>query len=331
MDAHHHFLDTANNDFQGFLGSLVPNESYLPSDYAKDVVAPLKDAGIAIVGSVHVECMPDDGPAEATWVQSMAADSTIQTIVASTDLTKESVNDDLNKLKETSPQVHGIRWILDCVGPFRKGQDATHVATLRHNGIDYLRGRDGEAMPDFERGFAALAQHGLSFDLQCAPVQLPAAARLCGRHPAVKVCINHLGKPRMLLGPDGPSNNDMVDMDNDELTVWRAGMKAMAEQPQVYVKLSMLGYAIPGWIRTPERVALMKGLCREVVELFGTGRCMIALNWWKDGACSDADGLSDVGPGPVEFVQYMSDFFDDYSEKDRNRLFVGTAREFYKF
>ena len=28
LDAHHHFLDTANNtDFQSFLGSIVPNET----------------------------------------------------------------------------------------------------------------------------------------------------------------------------------------------------------------------------------------------------------------------------------------------------------------
>ena len=46
---------------------------------------------------------------------------------------------------------------------------------------------------------------------------------------------------------------------------------------------------------------------------------------------SDSDGMSEIGPDPTEFVRYMSSFFEDYSEEDRHRLFVGAAREFYKF
>ena len=52
-------------------------------------------------------------------------------------------------------------------------EKGTHVACSRH-GIDYLR--DTTASKDFERGFSMLAAHGLSFDLQCHPSQLPAAA-----------------------------------------------------------------------------------------------------------------------------------------------------------
>lgn len=41
----------------------------------------------------------------------------------------------------------------------------------------------------FESGFGLLADLGLSFDLQCAPAQLLAAAALFGRHPKVPVAI----------------------------------------------------------------------------------------------------------------------------------------------
>jgi hypothetical protein len=58
---------------------------------------------------------------------------------------------------------------------------------------------------------------------------------------------------------------------------------------------------------------------------------MIALNWYKNGATSDANGLSDVGPDPVEFLQHISSFLQDYSDVDRRRMFAGTAREFYRF
>ena len=336
LDAHHHFIDTRNNKFQSFLRSLVgPNAQYLAKDYQRDVIQPLSRAGVTVLGSVHVECMPDNGYEEAKWVDDMiksgTADVLVSAIVASCDLASPTVEAELKKLKEVSPRVKGIRWILDCVGPY-KPNTATHVGTSRHDGIDYLRGSQGgysgETVREFEEGFALLSKYGFSFDLQCAPAQLVQAAALCARHPSVPVVIDHLGKPRMLLGKDDESNTN-TRPEEEELAQWRKGMKRMAELPHVYAKISMLGYAVPGWIRTPERTGLLKQLVQETVELFGPNRCMVALNWWKDGATSDADGMSDVGPDPVQFLRHMSSFFDGYSEADRQRLFVETAREFY--
>ena len=328
-DAHHHFLDTTRNDFQTFLGKLVPNESYLPEQYDRDVVASLSAAGVTLVGSVHVEYMPDDGAKESAWIESLS--SSVKAIVGSCDLSSLTVDDDLMRLRESSSRVRGVRWILDCVGPFEPGT-ATHAGTIRHDGVDYLRGNnggyDGEVVPSFERGFCLLEKHQLSFDLQCAPAQLLQASKLFAKYPNIPVCINHLGKPRKLLGSDDSTS---TELDEKELEIWRNGMNAMAELPHIYVKISMLGYAIPGWCRTPQRVDMMKQLVREVVDLFGAKRCMVGLNWWKDGACSDADGLSEVGPSPVAFMQHMSGFFEEYSQEDRQRLFVGTAREFYRF
>ena len=64
--------------------------------------------------------------------------------------------------------------------------------------------------------------------------------------------------------------------------------------------------------------------------LFGANRCMVGLNWWRDAAMSDSDGRSTVGPTPLEFIACLSTFFEDYSDDDQHRLFVGTAREFYR-
>ena len=321
IDSHHHFLDTRNNSFQSFLGRLVPNECYLPSNYQRDVIDVLATHGVTVLSTVHVECMPDDGALEVAWVDSLPG-SLVRAIVGSCHLAADSVDEDLQALVKASPtKVRGVRWILDCVGPF-KPHTATHVATTRHDGIDYI----GDAT--FERGFALLETYGLSFDLQCAPLQLPAAARLFSKYPGIPICIDHLGKPRMVTGPDDPTIST-VRLNEAELVVWRAGMLAMAALPQVHVKLSMIGYAVPGWIRHSERTEVAKQLCREVVTLFGPQRCMVALNWWKNGACSDADGNSDVGPNPVELLQYMSNWFGDYSQEDRDYLFFKTARGFY--
>jgi predicted TIM-barrel fold metal-dependent hydrolase len=346
VDAHQHFLDPGRNlSFQSFLGSLVgTTTSYLPSDYTRDVVLPLRAAGVTLSGSVHVECLPDDGVAEAAWVQGLYT-SPVRATVASCDLAQplDIVEAQLAALVSTStkgPAVRGVRWILDADGPFG-ALNATHVGVTRHDpsSLDYLRGHDNDTTtgihPGFAAGYARLAAHELSFDLQCAPAQLVAAAALAAQHPGIPVAINHLGKPwNIVLSTNDDDDDDAtataVTLHQTALTEWRTGMHAMAQLPHVYVKLSMLGYAVPGWSRCTARTALVRDLVREVVTLFGAHRCMVALNWWKDAATSDADGRSPVGPSPVEFLQHLSNWFADMTQEDRDRLFEGTARRFYR-
>lgn len=335
LDCHHHFLDTSSNGFQQFLGSLIGMDAtYLPDDYQRDVVQVLAAVGVQVVGSVHVECMPSDGVAEAAWVNQLVAAASasspsktcaVQAIVASCDLAASDAAVQLQHLATLSPRrVKGIRWILDYDGPYKNGKNATHVATTRHlqGGGDYLR---GTAFPAFEQGFALLEQYEFSFDLQCAPAQLPAAAALCARYPNIPVVLDHLGKPRTVLF------NDADEVDMTEIKRWKHGMQAMAALPHVYCKISMLGYAVPGWCRSSKKTAVLCDLVRYTVDLFGARRCMVGLNWWKDGATSDADGLSSVGPTPVEFLQHcVQDFFVEYSDEDLRHLFCETAQRFYR-
>merc|ERR1712194_577900 len=176
--------------------------------------------------------------------------------------------------------------------------------------------------------------YDLSFDLQCAPLQLATSgAALMAKYPKLKVCIDHLGKPRTILGddllPDG-SINPNATPDEQELATWRTGMTALAALPHVHVKISMLGYVCPGWIRTFERQKIMKTLIRETVALFGARRCMVAWNWHVNAAVSDADNLSDVGPDAVQLLERFNWFFESYSIEDKDRLFAGTAKEFYR-
>mmetsp|Transcript_24953 Transcript_24953/g.52465 ORF Transcript_24953/g.52465 Transcript_24953/m.52465 type:complete len:352 (+) Transcript_24953:190-1245(+) len=333
IDPHHHFLDSANNPFQSFFRSQAGDVTYLPEHYVADVIRPLADLGIHFRGSVHVEAMPDDGADELDWVEGMIETgrcSYVKGFVASCDLTLETAEEEMERLRRASPaRLRGVRWILNCVGKYRGGTTATHVGTLRHDGVDYLR------EPDFERGLASLEKQNLSFDLQCAPIQLvQSAAALFAKYPNLKVCIDHMGTPRAILGNDllddgsGINPNDIPD--EDELKAWREGMTAMAALPNAYVKLSMLGYAVPGWMRTPERQSVVKSLVRETVELFGAGRCMVAWNWHVNAAVSDADSHSQVGPDAIELLDMMLWFFDGYSDEEKERLFSGTAKEFYR-
>lgn len=329
VDPHQHFMDTTNNSFQSFLHSLAGDVSYLPEQYLADVIQPLKKLGVEVFGTIHVEAMPDCGASEVAWVENIPSAYYVKGYVASVDLTLDNVEEELKAVIDKAPsKVRGIRWILDCVGKFDGGLSATHPATLRHDGIDYLKS------PNFERGLGYLEKYNLSFDLQCAPIQLlESAAAIFAKYPNLKTCIDHLGKPRRLLGNDlldDGSVNLNTKCDEVELDKWRRGMKAMALNPNVYVKLSMMGYAVPGWIRTPERQAFLKSLVLDTIKMFGVNRCMVAWNWHVNGALSDSGGESDVGPEPVVLLEKFMWFFEGFNKEERARLFAGTAKEFYR-
>ena len=348
VDPHHHFIDTANNPFQTFLSTIAgPNGlTSLPEDYTRDVIIPLaQKRGVTMIGTIHVEAMPDNGVDEIAWVERMATIEKrcpyVKGYVASANLTDDSIDQQLQDLVHLAPtKLRGIRWIVDCVGKYYDkhnqsgGDNATHVGTTRHDhdGLDYLQ------TPEFERGLALLSTkyNHLSFDLQCAPIQLvQSAASLFGKYPKLKVCIDHLGKPRTVLGKDllddGVSINPNLTPNESELKVWRMGMKLMSQLPNnVHVKISMLGYTLPGWIRTKERQGVLKSLIRETIDLFGPHRCMVAWNWHVNGAVSDADNLSTVGPTAVELLDMFTWFFEGYNEDEKDRLFAGTAKEFYR-
>jgi predicted TIM-barrel fold metal-dependent hydrolase len=340
VDPHHHFIDTKTNgtSFQAFLGSLIPDTVFLAEDYNRAVVEPLEKAGVRFVGSVHVEAIPDDGFDEAFWVAgSVTSTSTVKAIVASCDLAQDrsQVDAELERLTTEIPLVKGIRWILDCVGKFDGGNTATHIATIRHDGVDYLRGSDGgyegHALPAFEEGFSLLEKYNLTFDLQCAPAQLSEASKLCSRYPNIKVVIDHLGKPRTLLGPDVVDNTNTTP-NEVELACWRRGMLEMAKNRNVYVKISMLGYALPGWTRTDDRLGLMRSLVLDAVDMFGPDRCMVATNFHKDTATSDSDSMSDIAPDPVKYIELIYGFLKDrYSAEELDKIFSKTASAFYAF
>ena len=333
FDPHHHFYDPEKNSFQSFLGKWGKG-AYLPEDYKRDVIDDLASIGVKLAGSIHMEVIPDDGLAEVLWVLDLIRQGRcgdIQGIVASVNLADNDAGEQLQQIYDATADsgiFKGIRWILDYVGKYNGLENATHVATTRvhPDGIDYLRGNDARK---FEKGYALLEKYDLSFDLQCAPEQLFAAADLVSRYPRIPVCIDHLGKPRMVLGPPTKENTKICPNEST-LKVWRDGLKLMASFPNVYIKLSMLGWVVPGWSICSKREAIIRDLVRQTVALFGADRCMVTTNWHTNAAVSNADGLDADGPRASEFLLKIASFFDDFSANDKALLFSGTAQKFYK-
>lgn len=330
VDAHSHFIDPANNSFQSFIRSLGV-ASYLPERYEAD------KSSLPITDSVHIEAMPDDGVAEVGWIESLIdqGQCRISAIIANCHLAGENAEECLKELKHASPnRLRGVRQILDYNGSFDKNKlNGTHVACSRH-GLDYLR--DPTALIKFERGFSFLKDQNLSFELQCAPEQLLAAADIFKRHPDVPVCVNHMGKLRYLEVNVIKDENGLelgytlAEDASKHLLLWSLGMKKLAELPHVFVKLSMLGYAVPGWYQSPAKTSCVKKIILEVIALFGAHRCMFGSNFHINGSISDSDGIYREGPSLEELYQYFFDLVcNDLCPNDLSHLFYETAMNFY--
>jgi predicted TIM-barrel fold metal-dependent hydrolase len=123
---------------------------------------------------------PADPLAETRWLQLLAdtpGNSSIpQGIVAYADLSAHDVGD-LLAAHAKHPNVCSIRQILN-----------VHPDPL----YDYT-GRQFMREPAWLAGFALLHSHGLSFDLQIYPAQMPEATEVAGRDPDITIILNHTG------------------------------------------------------------------------------------------------------------------------------------------
>ena len=134
----------------------------------------------------------------------------------------------------------------------------------------FARSADLADDPTFRRNLAALADYGLSFDLQVFAPQMAGAARLAADFPGTAFILQHAGM--------------LEDLTEAGKAAWRDGMARLAAQPNVYAKLSGLGTFIHR--NDPAHIA---GIVRETVGFFGAGRCLFGSNFpieklWTDFA-----------------------------------------------
>lgn len=315
VDCHHHFI-APDQPFHAALAE-IGAPMYTAEQYKKDC------GQLPITKTVHVEAMADDGVGEVAHVEALinSGKCKVAAIVANCDLSAPDAAQQLDRIMAASTRVRGIRKILDYDGPF-DGNRCTHMACKFHD-TDYLR--DPVAAVAFERGFALLADRGLSFDLQCCPAQMDAAESLFRRHPKVPVCIDHLGKLWRLKADGG-------DEDAAKIAAWRTAMIKLATLPQVYCKISMLGNVVQGWPRSSSKEALLKSLVLEVIDLFGAKRCMFNSNWHINGSISNSDvpGVaSDEDLSMEKLFEKFASWVAHLPNEDREWLFARSAEEFY--
>ena len=288
VDAHHHLTDLSRS-YPWLEGP--PTTRYhgddLPLRRDYDVDDYLEDArDVTLLASVHVENGAADALAETAWIDRLSRERRVPTVhVAHVDLLRP---DAARLLEEHAafPVTRGIRDILNW--------HPDPVYTHRDRG-DIMRD------PAWLAAFGRLEGLGLSFDLQVFPSQLHDAAALAARFPGTAIVLDHAGMP--------------IGRDREAVAAWRAGMRAVAAQPGVTVKISALGTNDHAWTRESIRPFVL-----DTLEAFGAERTMFGSNFPVDGLYGTYSDLY------AAFDALTSEL----SPAERRAVFAGTADRFYR-
>ncbi len=292
VDAHQHFWDLSLGKHPWLRDEPPPpfrygdtralRRSYLPAEYRADT------AGYRVVGTVYVEAEwdPADSLGETRWAHGLARREGLPTaIIAQAWLDRDDVEDVL-AAQAACPLVRGIR---------QKPAAAASPAAVDAG----APGSMGD--PRWRAGFARLARHGLSFDLQTPWWHLPEAAALARAFPDTLIVLNHTGLP--------------ADRSPEGLRGWRDAMATLAAEPNVAVKISGLG--VPGrpWTAESNREVVLRTL-----DLFGVERAMFASNFPVDGLVARFDTI----------YEGFRTIVRDLPTADQEKLFRNNAVRFYR-
>jgi predicted TIM-barrel fold metal-dependent hydrolase len=248
IDSHHHIWRKA--DLQWLQGPMLPRifGPYEPlrRDYPiEEFKADL--AGSGVVASVYVQAnWPKERAVDETaWVQSVGdANGWPQAIVGYADMLSDAAPATIQSLAKFR-NFRGVRM-----------QIHWHEKEL----CRFADRPDIAADPVFRRNVRALAQHGLSFDLQVFHSQMAGAAELAAANRDVIFVLQHAGM--------------LEDLSPAGIAAWREGMQRLADQPNIVTKLSALGT----FLRRND-AAHIAFITAESVALFGAERCMFGSNF----------------------------------------------------
>ena len=314
-DPHHHFWDRRT--------ALIPYQRYLLDELLADI-----DSGHNVQSTVFVETKwmyRSDGPeemrpvGEVEFVQGLAAASAsglygparaAAAIVGHANLNLgERVEPVLEALQAASPnRLRGIRHSVTWDPHPEVENTAAHK----------LEGQLSDKK--FRTGARALAQMGLSFEAWLYFPQLPELAEFARAVPDLSIVLNHVGG-LLRVGP-------YADRDEEVLAIWRSGISAVADCPNVNIKLGGIGMPQtgfdwhdrnkpPGSEELAESMAPFMTYC---IEQFSPDRCMFESNFPVDKMSYSYNVLYNA------FKRLSKGF----SPAERNAMFHDTAARIYR-
>jgi predicted TIM-barrel fold metal-dependent hydrolase len=162
---------------------------------------------------------------------------------------------------------------------------------------------------------------GLSFDAWCFHPQLPELLDLVDAFPDTRVIVNHVGG----LAGVGPYRSRR----NEEFAAWKRSIQALAQRPNVFIKLGGMGMRLSGFDEffdrdlPPTSQELAQAWAPAVdacIEAFGPARAMFESNFPVDKACCTYRVLWNA------FKRMVA----NHSESEKADLFAGTAIRAYR-
>lgn len=289
IDAHFHIWRQA--DLPWLVGPMQPRifGPYEPIRRDYPIAEYLADAAAGgITGAVYVQAnwAPDRALDEVRFVAESARQAGFPVaIVAYADMLAGDVRPQLDALAR-EPSVRGVRmqlhWHENPLYRFASGPDLARNPVLRRN-------------------VAALAAYGWSFDLQVFAGQMAGAAELAAACPGVTFVLQHAGM--------------LEDRSEAGIAQWRAGMAALAAQPNIVSKLSGLGTFLRK--NDPAHIA---SILRETVALFGAGRCLFGSNF----------PIEKLWTSYADLIAAYRAAAASLPEADQVQIFAGTAHRTYR-
>jgi predicted TIM-barrel fold metal-dependent hydrolase len=287
---------------------------YLPHDYTRDA------ADLPVEAIVHVQAgwhghVPMDSVAETRWIAGLPFGSrgapALGGIVSFADPRWPQIGDVLDAHGAASPAFRGVR----CMATHHSDPGVRSWTDREHLLTD----------ADFLRGFAAIAERGLSFEVWVYSRQLRDVLTLAREYPEATLVLDHYATPVGLFGPRGKATGHSEAQRTAILDAWRDDLAAVAEHPNVVAKHSGLGMPILGWrapvgrgVTRAEAIESMRPVVTHTEESFGPGRTMWASNYPMDKpivALPEAVGM-------------LAEILGDTA--DAAAVFAGTARRVYR-
>ena len=172
----------------------------------------------------------------------------------------------------------------------------------------------------FREGFAVLARMGLSFDAWLYHPQIDELTDLARAFPQSRIVLDHVGGP-LAIGSYAGRREEL-------LATWARSMKALAQCPNVFVKVGGMGMRLNGFgfEARPEPpssatlAAAWKPYAETCIEAFGAGRCMFESNFPVD--------KGSYGYGV--FWNACKLLAKGASAAEKADLFAGAAQRFYR-
>lgn len=307
IDAHHHFYER-------------PNWVYMEDDYLDDI-----QTGHKVIATVYMQAQTRysvEAPHHMRPVgeTSFIASRTKELISSGTQIAAGIVGHTDLRLGAQ------VREVLE--GHIEAGQGRfrgiRHLTTWDNDSslVNPLSAVPAGLMQDvnYQKGVAELSSLDLSYDAWLFFHQLPELYDLAKRFPETSMIINHCGGI-VRIGA-------YAQKDKEVFQLWKKNMHALAELPNVYVKLGGLGMRINGFnfheAKTPPSSQELSQTWRPwmefCIESFGAKRCMFESNF-------------PVDKGSYSYATVWNAFkrlSANASPTERTQLFSETAKEVYK-